>query len=947
MSQRVLAFYASVLAFNVCDSSAQDVSAVEKSSEQQRQQLEDSVLQQVVVTGSRLTSPGLTAPTPVSVLSAESLQQLNPGTILDALNQLPVLKNSSSTSGGRGGGASRRGQNTPDLRGLGPQETLVLLDGRRMVPRNGDGYVDTNVIPTSLVSRVEIVTGGASAAYGADAVAGVVNFILNEDIKGIRTSIHAQESERGEQTQYNAGLAAGGRFADGRANLILGIDATKIEGTGNIYTNPWTRNEAGVIVLGNNRAAGLPSQVMSPNVEYSQFTPGGLILSGGTLVGTAFGRDGNLYQFQGGALTGGALMIGPGNYGNGPSSVLNLSIPLERFAGLTKLTYELADSTKAWLQAGYNYAASTGLSILNHTTNSIIVDRDNPYLPGALREAMVSEGLQTFRMGRVNTDAGAIDSDNYTHGYTVAGGLDGGFGGDWYWDASVQHNVSDWKNTARGAMRPANFFASLYAIRSPSGDIICGPLGLNPMLTAAQRTIVDPGCVPADPFGANSISAEAAAYIRGSSQYVHSTYTQDIVEASLSGSPFSLWAGPVSVAAGASWRREEMNYRVDTGSSSNGAYHVGNFAPYRATVTTKEGFAEIGVPLLTDKSWIDSLELNGAVRLTDYSSSGRVTTWKVGLTQKSGPVLLRATRSRDIRAPNFSEAFSPGLTVAGTILNRFTGQSTASVPVPVVRNPLIQPEEADTWTAGIVYQPTIDWLPGFAASVDYFDINVDGVITQLSGQAIMDRCFAGTQSFCDRITFDVTQAGGISFVQTGYFNVSEFKTDGVDFEVHLPVPLPSFVQGELNTHVNATWVRSLVSDATGAPIDRAGQTVPEWTWSLNTTYTQGRFSGNVLVTAHSKIYYDRTLIGPDSRGYSPSLSNSINKNTFPSIAYVTLGAKYTVLQPTVGGSLDLFGTISNALDKELPYMAALSNGGAPGLYDFFGRTYKIGARYSF
>lgn len=913
----------------------------------------ESVLSEVVVTGSRLGQrDGFSAPTPVTVLGAESLQQQSPGSVLDVLNQMPMFANTSSTTAFQG---YTRGINAADLRGLGNVRTLVLMNGRRLPPRSGDGVVDTNVIPASLIQRVDVVTGGASAAYGSDAVAGVVNFILNDRLEGMSAQYHYGEDAFGGSEEHSMQLAAGMPFADGRGHFIFGADAMTNDGVGDQYTRKWTRDEEGLVVLGANRPAGLPSRIVSDNVEYSLFTPGGLII-GGPLDGIAFGPGGEPYPFERG-LVGGTSMISPDQVNYGYSHPLRrnaLRSPLDRVSTLARTNFEISDNLNVWANAGYAYVGVKGFRVADQPEANLIIHRDNPFLPDSIRQQMIANGLTTFRMARVTEEVAGALTDTTNKQWMIAAGVEGQFGDGWSWDLSLQHGRSRFLAEISEVPRRANLYAALNAVRDPAtGNIVCGPLATNPMLNARTQALVDPGCVPANPFGPGSFSEEARAYITGPEpgQSPLNRYRQDVAELNVQGSPFSTWAGPFSIAAGAGWRRDHSEYTV-TNSMPNtpeeGRYFLGNFVPYEGTKTTKEFYTEVGVPLLSEQPFAESLDLNGAIRVTDYSTSGTVETWKVGLTYKLKDIRLRGTRSRDIRAPNLVEDFAT--TVSGItpdLINRFNGQSAAT-QTQGVRGIGLTPEIADTWTAGIVLNPSWVWLDGLTISADYFDIKVTDVIGALPAQDVVDRCFAGQENACERIDFDPTAPNGIAMVGLGPINSARLATKGVDLEASYDVPLPNFISGQMILRGLATYTDSWITTTGAQPIDRVGQQVPKWNWNANLGYSQGGFSGNAIVTGFSNIYYDTTLIGPGQSGYDPSLPNSISKNEFPSAAYLTLAARYD-FNVRGTGTFEVFTTVSNVLDKRPPDGAGvfrLSSFSRP-YYDYIGPVYKAGVKISF
>jgi len=910
--------------------------------------------EEIVVTGTRLsTSGGFSAPTPVTALGADFFEQQSPGAVLDALNKLPQFANSASTTSFSG---YTRGGNSVDLRGLGAVRTLVLMNGRRLAPRTGDGIVDTNVIPASLIERVDVVTGGASAAYGSDAVSGVVNFILKDSLEGVTAQYHYSEDEHGGSEEHAMQFGAGMAFAEGRGHFLFGADGATNKGVGNPYTREWTSHEDGLVVLGANRPAGLPSRILSQNVEYSQLTGGGLIL-GGPLDGTAFGPGGEPYQLEKG-LVGGAAMISPtlSNYGYSSSTRLSpLRAPLDRVSALARATYELTDNLKVWANVGYAQVDVNDIKVVDQPEANLIISIDNPFLPESVRQQMLDNGLTTFRMARVHEDIASALTDTTAKQWTFATGVEGMLGDGWSWDLTVQRGQSRFLSELSDVPRRLNLYAAINAITDPvTGEVVCGPLETNPMIPAARRALVDPGCVPANPFGPDSYSAEARQYITGPNpgQSPLNKYTQDVIEANLRGDLLQLWAGPLSMAAGVGWRRDHTEYTVRNSmpnTPEEGRYYLGNFVEYEGTQRVKEGYVELGLPLVTAQPFADSLGFNGAIRVTDYETSGTVETWKVGLTYELGPVRLRGTKSRDIRAPNLTENFASAVSgIRAGIVNPFTGQSapTQSQGIPGVG---LTPELADTWSAGIVFQPSGGWLGRFSASVDYFDIEITDVIGSPGFQEIVDRCYAGQAAFCDRITFDPLALNGIAVIRSGPINSNRLETKGVDIEASWAVPMPGFIPGQIVLRGLATHTDSWVTTTGVGAIDRIGEVLPEWNWNLNLGYTNGGFSANAIVNGHSKIYYDRTLIGPDDSRYDPSLPNSINKNTFDDINYLTLSARYGFDVRGLG-KMDVFGVITNALDKAPPYAAYAIRAKTDNNnvnYDYIGRTYKLGVRFVF
>lgn len=897
----------------------------------------------IVVTGSRLRASGFTTPVPVSVVGAEQIEQRAPSTIAEVINEIPAFRQSTSptqaqriTAGG--------GQNVSDLRGLGGTRTLTLVDGLRFTPTNTTGTTDITLLPTNLIERVEVVTGGASAAYGSDAVAGVVNFILKDRMQGVQGTIQYSESEHGDNEEPLINLAAGFNFADDRGHFLIGVDAVNNEGVGTLYTRDWARG-AGTITFPAGRPANIPSQVLYDNVLYAAQTAGGVITSG-PLKNVAFGEGGVPYNFQQG-LVSGTLMSGGVNplgypFGNWP-----IRTPAQHVTSMARLSYDITPTTTAHLDVSWGKNSSNSFTTFQQSPN-LIVSRDNPFMPASVRQAMIDNGLTTVTVGRVNTEYGGYKTDNDYETARVAGGLKGKVFEDWDWDAdfSVGRTLTD--QIIPNNINVPNQLAAYWVVAGPNGAPVCGNPTTNPNLTAAQRAQVQPGCVPFNIFGPNQETPQALDYITDA-QIQNTTVRQTAASANLSGSPFSTWAGPLTVAVGAEWRKDKVVQITDANSQQN-QYAFGNPKPFTGSQDVKEAYGEVGVPLARDMTFVKSLDLNAAIRRTDYSLSGAVTTWKVGLSYEPTDYLrFRATQSRDIRAPNLSELFSGGgIGAANNISNPFKGTSGVLNTLQVGNNNL-KPEIADTFTAGVVIQPTWSWLSRFRASVDLYDIKLEGVIAAVGAQDIIRRCYNGVQEYCPLITFDSTPFG-IALVNVQSFNQNELTTHGVDMEVSYRAPIEAVgLPGTLDIRALGTYVSNLTTiDTTGVSTDRAGfgnGGVPQWTWNANFNYKLDRLGVGVQARYTSSLHNDVLLIGPDDPRYSPTLSNSISDNVFPSMIYWNLSAQYDLIEGDKK-NLQVFGVINNLFDRDPPF-ASTVNLSTGDVYDLVGRTYKVGLRFAF
>ena len=903
---------------------------------------------EIVVTGSRLTN-GFNAPTPVTVIGAEQLQSRAPTNVADVINEIPSFRQTSGPSQSQRFSANS-GANSLDLRGLGITRTLLLIDGKRQAS------TDTNVIPVGLVDRVEVVTGGASAAYGSDAVAGVVNFILRKRIEGVQISAQTGVSQRGDDSEQVITFSAGGVALDGRLRVVTGIDYAHSAGVGTIYSRKFGQAQTNLVSFGSAATRGMnPAQGFLPDVTYSAMTAGGVITSG-PLRNTAFGAGGVPYAFQQGTVYSN-LMSGGQNYGLNPSGNYPLKVPLERVVGLTRVEFEPSSAVKIYAEGAFAKVKGDGFTSFLQVP-SIIVSINNPYLPTATRDAAVRAGINpatgTLTVGRAFTDLGGYKI--LTDRRTIRGalGASGPLFGTFKWDAYYQYartrnELRFDDNVVLGAFQQA-----AYAVRNAAGQIVCGDIASNPNLTATLRgqiatyqRINPTQCAPLNIFGSRSGSDAAYDYVTGGGLENRSVLTDQlhVVAANIAGSPFSTWAGPVSVAFGGEYRQAKVDSVADAFSQAQ-IWASTSGPTYRGKLNVKEGYAEIGVPLAKDVAFARSLDLNVAGRITDYSTSGQVETWKAGLTYEPVDFLrLRITRSRDIRAPNLPELFqSAASSVIANIINPLNNQ-TGVLTVATAGNPSLTPEKANTLTAGFVFQPTWAWISGFRASVDFFSIKVKDVITTITPAEILRRCGVGEQLFCAQLDRDNT-VFGISRLRNQPFNLAELDTRGLDIEASYRASEPLGLPGTLTLRGLATYVFKLTTtDASGA-IDRAGSFqsngVPDWTASANLTYDQGGFAGTVVGRFFSASRYDATLLDPTQAGYNSAASNSINDNELPSQFYLDLSARYTI-RGEGRRSYQLFGNIDNALDKNPPYNAFLINsGGNP--FDLIGRVYRVGVR---
>ncbi|HEY6922490.1 MAG TPA: TonB-dependent receptor, partial [Steroidobacteraceae bacterium] len=818
-----------------------------------QEQQQPAALEEVTVTGSRILRDGMTAPTPVTVVSPARLQDLGTTNVGAVLNTLPSFR--ASTNPQTANIQPREaGTTQADLRGLGPNRTLVLVNGRRFIPSTIEGTVDLNQVPTLLLSRAEVVTGGASAQYGSDAVAGVVNLILNSKLQGLISQLQYGQTQARDDQDLLAGIAGGTGFAQGRGHVIAAVEYENNKGTGDCYTRQWCAREYQDVTNPSTatvpKLAGYPANNILPYTHTVTAVPGGLIVSG-PLKGTAFDGNGTPYPFQYGQVfpNNSTFMVGGQGY-NGFIGAPLMVIPVKRTNTFLESDYDFTDRLKGSLEFSYGRVEADGRGPQTRDTSAgsvITIHGDNPYLPAGVRSALLAKGLPltaatTFTLGRLGDDFGYTDNTTTTELYRVLLGLKGQFAGTWTWDAYYQYgqtrstqlvgNDRIQEQVAGVALtpgQPSRIQLAADAVLNPTtGTIVCRSSLANP----------NSGCQPVNLFGLNQYSAAAKAWLYGTASQ-QQRYTQHVVAANVQGDLFHTWAGVVPLAAGLEYRTNAVATSADPISASNGFY-VFNSSVVSGSIHVKEGYLETSVPLATRAPFAHSLQLDGAARITDYDTSGTVTTSKYGIVYEPSPWLrLRASRSRDIRAPNVNELYQPLTTAFQTIDGALT-------PTVSGGNTKLVPEAATTKTAGFALLGT-GWLDGLRLSVDYYNIDIRNAIATLTPQVLVNRC-RQAGAYCDLVSF--APNGSVTQVRTLYQNLNRLRTSGFDIETNYHLPLSSRARNALDFNLLATRLEHLTTtDVTGLSIDRAGVDgnnvsgggagQPKWQMNLLTTYSAG------------------------------------------------------------------------------------------------------------
>jgi outer membrane receptor protein involved in Fe transport len=930
-------------------------------------------MQEVTITGSHIARTDYDSPQPVTAISAASLEAAAPANIIDFAVTLPALAGSTtvnSSSGSLSNGEA--GVAALNLRSLGTNRTLVLVDGQRWVPSTIEGYVDVNTIPQSLVTGIDVTTGGASAAYGSGAVGGVVNFILNKKFTGVKADYQYGEYQLYDDPQNKFTLTAGTGFADGRGHVLFSGEVLGEQG--NLSSAP-VFDKDGYFSMPNttaNMAAGGPQVLAAPNTGISTYTPGGLITSG-PLKGTYFGAVGangmpSVNQLAYGNPVNGQWMQG-GDWKYTDSAQFGHTALLprqDRDSAFARLSFELNDRTEVYSEL--SWARYHGFSYYDApTTTGIAISVNNPFLPTSVVSAMQAAKVTSFTMGTSNAYFGPAASDTTRSSERASIGADGSFhvfDQTWKWDAHGQIAQTADIEQLPGTYNNANFANAINAVVGPNGTPVCAS-------AAAQAA----GCAPLNIFGVNPVqSAAALAYVLGDPTR-HEWFQLDEGAADFSTNDFAGWAGPISLALGAEGRREAVtgNVAKQYDPTYGNYWKYGNYVATHGSYTVAEGYVETLIPLMK------GLNFNGAARYTSYSTSGGTDSWKLGLTYSPiSDITFRATRSADIRAGNLAELFSPGTARTNSVTNPWNNNTSLLFVQKLEGATDVQPETAKTDVFGVVFQPRM--VPGLQASVDYYNIKIFKLIGDLTAQQEVDACYNGhIQKYCDNLLLNAYGLGssGAStpvIVQV-YENLYSMTEKGMDFEVSYPVDLSSLWNplGKLTFHAIAThYINYTVNNGVttinvaGSNSPGAGSSgvvaTPNWMGRLETMYTKDSWSFDVV----TRIVSSGNL-NDASNMYIQCTANCTAGTGIYKTSNVTSVPGQIVFDGTImkkfdlsdRGSATVYLAVRNLLNRQPPVIASLAsaNYGAENtpaypqtntyLYDYLGREFTLGVKVQF
>jgi outer membrane receptor protein involved in Fe transport len=919
----------------------------------------EGAVEQIVVTGSRISQIGYQAPTPVTVAPAADLLKASPTSIPDGLNKLPQFVGSTGPNKQANIFGRPEHGNILNLRGIGPTRTLILLDGVRAPPTTYLNTVDVNVFPSLLVQRVDVVTAGASSVYGSDAVSGVVNFVLDSKFSGFKGVVQGGITSRSDGENMRIGLAGGRDFLGGKAHVVASIDFNVQNGYPNSDRPKLDDRGLGVGSTGIGAAGSASNPLIQVAEGRASFATFGGLASSGPFANTNFISPGVFAPVNRGTPTGtSTFFIAPSDY-MAQGRYLSAASFNRNTTAFAKASYDFSDTTSAYVQflAARSDIAGHSFSNLLFAAQAIPIFSGNPFIPAPLQAQLTATNTPSFTVSKLFDDLGPIRTYERINNYDFTAGLKGEVS-RFTWRVDYTHGDSAFHVRQPNQFNLRKLTAAADAVIDPTGRIVCRPtLSADPGVRALYSD-----CVPFNTLGLNAASPAAAAYVMDTSLYNALNVTNDVV-GSVSGDLFRLPAGAVAVVVGAEYRNASLNLKSnsDPGVPVNIAglrglpastvpFYLTNVASAKGKQNVKEAFGEVAVPLMRDVPGADTLELNGAVRHTDYSTSGSVNTWKVGGVW--GPVdglKLRLARSRDIRAPTLFDLFAGPQFTQAAVTDPHTSFTSGFNQI-TSGNAKLNPEIGKTFTVGAVLQPRA--LSGFSLSVDFYNVKIKGAITTLTPLAILQDCEAsgGTAPSCANVQrpfpfSDRSQANYPTQVTVSGINAAVIDTKGFDIDASYR---RSIGGGQLTARLYATYLKSFRTQlAQGQPlIDYAGYNaagsggvsggLPKWKGSLSLNYDLGPLT----------IFAQENYVGPLKFG-------PVQVYKDPKIkAFYTTDVTVTYRLKALGSDTQLFGTVTNLFDKTPPLVYPTSVPGAGlstivSLYDVTGRAFVAGARFQF
>jgi iron complex outermembrane receptor protein len=953
---------------------------------------QESELEQIVVTGSRIQRQDFEAASPVVSVTSETFDQLGVRNAETLVNTLPQVVPSFSTGNNNPGG----GQAFINLRGLGEVRNLVLVDGKRMTPGNESGIVDINTIPTGLIERVEIISGGASAVYGSDAVAGAVNFILKKNFNGVEIGGQYGVSEKGDVGNGTIDITMGSDFADGRGNAVFfaSYDDREALTKGDRAFSAQAVSLTSYFPQGNYfQGANGPTQEAVDAVFGGYGVAPGLV-SATDSGGFSFNQDGTLFSVSAGGATSVQNYRGdpndidlanffyPDRYSYNFEPWNKLIIPQERVSLGAQADFDVTEKVEVYTRLLFtNYSSQTALAPSPAPTGSNITNPDagsfftvpvtNPFVqanPDLMALLNSREGDapslpgagadEDFLYRRRFVESGPRVEGYERDTYQILLGTRGDITDNWSFDVYAAHGKYLSMENQDGNV---SVTAVEQLLDAPDGGASLCEGGLNP-------------------FGANNLSADCAKYV---TRLAKNTVTleQNLAEATISGDLFSLPAGAVSSAFGALWQEQMFKFLPDSLLSS------GDVAGFTAQdeiigrVSNKDLFAEIYVPVLAGVPGVQNLGVTLGYRWSDHSNSGANNSYKAEVDWSVvDSFRVRGSYQRAVRAPNIGELFSPqqednpevtdpcnidsavrtgpdaaaaralclAQGVPAALIDSYN-QTTDQIDALAGGNPDLGEETADTYTIGFVWRP--DFASRLTMSLDYYNIEVKDVIASIDPSIVAGRCFNADGAnpdfspdnfYCS--LFGRDSIGQIQDLLETQNNLAVLRTDGLDLQVDYGFDIGRY--GSIGLNLVTNYVFSfeeqqlpgdIFQDFVGTIGTSPGETLPEWKATVSLSWNIGDVSTQLRARFLPSMDHEETvLVGskdPDECGC----------NGVDSITYLDLTASWQLMD-----ALTLRLGVENLTDEDpLLYDPHVDSGTDPSTYDVIGRRYFLGATYKF
>ena len=944
------------------------------------QEQSDAPMEEVIVTGSRIVSTSLDSPSPVQVISSEDIAAtgiLNTQELLlkNPTFGTPTLSRTNSNFLTSGGGVS-----TVDLRNLGIDRTLVLVDGRRFVSGNpGSMAVDMNTIPTQFIERIDVLTGGASAVYGSDAVAGVVNIIYKKDFQGVSFDGQYGMSAEDDNQETQFGITLGTNTEDGRGNIMAHVGYTK---QGAVYSRDRSRSAVDQFSEGALTGdANAFFNIVRP--FYSGFAPQGRFLT--ETADITYDASGNVIPWDTNGDDGVAT-------GFNRSAFRTIAVPIERYLFAGRGSFEFTDNHSAFFEGTYAssnstteiepfalaaediYPATGGQVPAEFFVNGFADPIRNPIVPDEVFNSATDtdvdgdgdgdDNLRDYYFVKRMSDFGNRGSTAKRDTFRVVGGMQGAFASDkWHYEAFYSFGQTKEAQTSGGQVNVLNFRNALEAIADVEDVDNDGD--------TAEAICRDPnariqGCVPVNIFGLNTMSPEAVDYIEAPGSLA--TFTrQRVLGMNLSGEVLELPAGPLGIAVGAEYREEYAESEWDA--LTQAGLNAGNaIPPTQGEFDVREMYVEANVPLLRDLPAVDRLSLRAAVRASDYSTVGSTLSWNGGFEYSPTPSLrFRVIRALSTRAPNINELYSPpsqtfptgiqdpcteitlvtpgavadACRAAPGVLANINSNIDADNPDGIFDlsqadiqgisgfdsgNADLEEEEGNSWTIGMVWQPeNIAVLDKFDFTVDYYRIDIDNAITLRDRNFILSQCYGGGDtSLCQFVTrrpnaIGANSAGSIEFIDADTTNTGGEFAEGVDLTVAFAQPIGP---GQFNARLSYTHLLDhyLIPLTGGDKDELAGEIGDaENRAYLTLGYRAGAFGGTMQTTYIGKSYLDDQFLAafPDPDSPDPDDPLPLGPRSFGvgAATYVDLQLFW---QPTE--TYQVFLGANNLFDEEPPLL---------------------------